>query len=402
MIDLADNWVVSGTEFKEFANVVKELDSATRIYKFAKKDISLLSLNEEGTIKEGHVPMLGYKDKPEEPLCRSGYPIVAAKKHGHSEKVIAEFLNDSKTLITLNRKHYLYVSREVFRDLGARCNLAGDAIYEASPLRDAYLTELLHQSEKIVTLVVRTDGVSPKLFAVPSETYVPIPQYTLVEAVNTLEEELGKVNCCGWEINHRLTRLYIEFPEKAEDIAKVYGRDDLPIPGMMLETSDTGDSGVIFTTTWRVKSNPVVYGESYAKKHTGKLTVSTIMDGVKNTLFASYTQLPERLCELSLVEVGNPRAVISKVVDQALGKALGKRRAKSLAQELCDEIPEGTIMTGFDIAMIFIDGLITRTVFSDTGKLVLEGFQKALYQVPFCPIEKWAKGTEPKIELLPA
>lgn len=402
---LSDAWCANGTSYEDLIEQIKYMDGHTTVYKTCRSDIGLLSVDKEAMKGDGIIPLLLHKGEERQLPSRTSYSMTKALENGHDECLFDEMIRSSGSMLSLRERYCLYLSRNAFRDIGARCSVGGDSIYIPSITRDAYLTYLLQQDkDKCVNLVIKNCGNAKKVFAMPSAGYQYIQQKTLLDIIELLSKELGKVECVSWYIDHNITRIFIEFPDKAEDIAKTYKREDLPVPGMMLETSDTGDSGVICTATWRCKSHRPTLGEYYARKHTGSITAADIIDAAEDTVFKSYTKLPERLCELALMEVGNPGAVIDKVVNTMMKKCLGKKRAVALADALKMEVYPEASYTAFDIAMMFMDGLIERCTFKGgASDPSIENLQKACYQVPFAKFENWLdlEGEE-TVVLLPA
>ena len=55
------------------------------------------------------------------------------------------------------------------------------------------------------------------------------------------------------------------------------------IPGVLLSTSDTGDSSFKVSGTWRVEgSDAIVVNGEVRKKHTGDMDLSEVMEEIKH------------------------------------------------------------------------------------------------------------------------
>ena len=70
-------------------------------------------------------------------------------------------------------------------------------------------------------------------------------------------------------------------------------------------------------------------------------------------------------------------------------KAIGKKRTKILLESLIGELPPDAKMTGYDLAMLFMD-LPTRFIGDERSK---EFFEKAAGRLPFLDFEKIAAAT---------
>lgn len=356
---LLDEWSASGTDFETFEKHVRMIDEATSVIPIETDDLTLLSL---AGIKEGAIKLWTYNaeqsiDRQLPGLSKMSIDNIIKKG------VTPEFLKDalkSKLLIRYENDIY-FTPTWLSRDLGVRADLEGDAVYSATPERSAFFMHRYVTNPESAHMVVRSNildgGRVKKIIAMPSEKYRRIPQSILLDVIAYLRKEMGKTECVRWSIEHGITQIWIEFPEKAEDVASIYKIPDSMVPGAMLETSDSGDCSFRVVATWRLKSMSYSRYNSYSHQHKGNFDIKSLTSGVKNNLFDSYIKLPERMCELLCMEIADPMAMIDyifehcRVKKDTLKEHLGKRRIKALSEQLELEFSPDYTYTAYDIVM---------------------------------------------------
>jgi len=399
--ELLDSWVASGTTFEGFEQAVKNIDTSTRAVELNTSLIELLSVSnhtdERTEFKVYNQAQTTGKSLP----ASTGLPTESATGAGMSEGLISELQRRSKLVIRASGKIFL-TSKGLSRDLGARAYLAGDAIYDPTEERSAYLMSRYAARPNTTIAIIRngeTEHVQ-KIFAMLSSKYCYIPQHSLCGIISGFEAELGKVKCVSWSVSHTLTEIWVEFPEKAEDIAATYGLAGMPVPGMLLETSDTGDCSISAIATWKTKRRSYSRANCYSRKHSGNFSIEEVNKEIQRNLYTTYTKLPERLCELSLIEVANPQDCIEKVITALkTGAAIGKRRSADLTDAFLSEIDNTAAYTAYDIALMFMD-LPSRFDVKDDRFLRVE-IEKLAYKAPFANFEKFAVPASRSVVLSP-
>lgn len=390
--DLLDSWCRTGKDFSEFAEVLMDLDRSTSVVPYNTQDIGLYSLVQETCTDEFYA--LSYVDSVTKP---SPYHLkhTSTLIQTMSEKLREEFYNDSRLIMRLNKHAYL-TSHYLCRDFAARADIGGDAIYAPSKERDAYVMSRYKLVPRDVFIVYRSVTVEPertikKIFSMPSSSYSHIRQTFLLDIFAELEKAFGRGECEFWSIDHNITRIWLSFPEKAEDISKVYGLPDTLVPGVLMETSDTGDCALRVVAAWKKKrSGSRSTIGVFEREHRGIFSESQAMERVKNELAATYTKLPERLCELLTIDLPEPDAAIEETF-RLIGavKGVGKKQTRIILEAILSKIPAGETMTGYDLAMLFMD-IPTRFAKNDRIK---EFFEKAAGRVPFLDFGKIASAT---------
>lgn len=397
-IQLLDTWKITGTDYKEFAAIVEDITQNTIIRQLKTDSLGLYSVIPERCTPKKIALHAYTAQRALEHLepARSALNLETCEKKMMPEEFLKEILQSSRLLLTVGKNTTYFTSHYLCRDLAARADLGGDAIYTPTEERDAYIMSRYAQKPMDVHMVIRkgfSENNIPlyKVFALPSYTYQYIRQTFLLDIHKNLQELFGASECEFWAIDHNLTKIWLSFPEKADDISKVYKLPDTLIPGVLMETSDTGDCALRVVAAWKKKSSnsrPLI--GIFEREHRGKFSESEALKKVDDELAAVYAKLPERLCELLTIDLPEPDAAIEKAFSM-LGtvKAIGKKRTKILLESLIGELPPDAKMTGYDLSMLFMD-LPTRFIGDERSK---EFFEKAAGRLPFLDFEKIAAAT---------
>lgn len=405
---LLDNWSCSGTSYKEFHDVINFVDSHTTVMDINTGTLAFFSVDNERTTSDS----IGIRvHSAERCLAGKGYsPAITTlsvekikKREPDCDGLISELLNQTKTLIYHQHNHQNYTfftSAGLPRDLGARAGVSGDAIYVPTEERNLFFSSVYARAPKACKAVIRANAAKTlyKTFAIMSNTYNHVKQKILLDLIDDFEAELGESRCEWWCVNHNITQIIVSFPEKAEDIAEMYkvSSSKLPVPCLMLETSDTGASSVTVTALWKMPMGCYARAESFSRKHSGTITSTEIRDAVHDSIWKSYTKLPERLIELCTISVADPAAAIEQVFhDLKLVSytSLGKRAGTSLLESALAELDPSVSYSAYDLAMSLMD-LPSKIRFDgDWGSQRKETIEKVAYKVPFLDWEKLSKMT---------
>lgn len=404
--ELLDSWSRSGCDISEFCRTIEMLDDSTRAIDVITDSLELLSVNADATAKDyTALRIYNYDQAMNKKLAsHTGLKTESAISAGYSEELIEELQLRSKLAIRYGKTFYL-TSKGLIRDLAARAELGGMAIYDPTEQRDAYIVSRYAKNPARAIGIVRY-GENPKvgkLFAMASKGYCYVPQKFIIDLLNNFKKSMGETECKAWTVDHSLTLIEVFFTERAEDLAATYKLPDMPIPGIRIETSDTGDCSIIASSIWKTKRS-TISGESYSRKHSGRFSPSEVLDGITNTVFSTYTKLPERLCELAVMPLSNPGAVIRHVMKSLKAdKVMGKKRAASLTDALILELDISADYTAYDIAMIFLD-LPDRVGFidKDEEKFLKRDLEKMCYKAPFLKYDSFVAEEPDDIVLSPA
>lgn len=402
--ELMDDWKVSGTDLAEFKDRIEDISNSTYVTNISTDKLTMLHyLNTQGTKLLFSVLMKHQIEANKQIGTR--LDIQMLYDNGISQDFIDE-LEDTKLMLRLDgegaqREDIYFTSSHLSRDLAARAQLAGDAVYDPTIERDTYImSRYSKQCNKAMAVVRRNssdNNAVHKVFALPTATYRQIDQRILIDIIDQLEADLGKCECRNWSIDHFMTRIFLSFPEKAEDISAVYGLPDVLVPGFLLETSDTGDCSVRVISCWERKRGCFARFGAVEREHRGRVCENDILATMKEKLMKKYTQLPQRLCELMTIDLHDPVAAVEHVFnDVAMAHALGKKRSDNLKDIMTGLVSSATSMTAYEIAMMFLD-FPSRF---EIDSIVREAAEEVAGKVPFLNFEKIAKTATTSTKML--
>lgn len=417
---LMDTFTTTGNDLDELKNIIEVLNKHTHFVKMKSGDMNLLSLIGEG--KRDIINGEGKKEKDVEvienlylipgslPTSSLSTPfdsvIKAYRKPNMAMGLLDEWVGKTKLAIVYNEKNgsqsFYFTSGNALQTMD-RFGISGECLLTPCIERDLLLAKRFEKDLGITAIIRQSeDGKFKKIFTILSDKYAHINQNVLFDIIKQIEDagEMGKCKCYSWEISNFFTKLYIEFPKKAEELSTLYGLSTEMIPGILITTSDTGDASFSVKGTWRAKgSNSVTVHTEVKRKHSGKVDINELIEDVTNKIFVEYAKLPEALCNLMTHDITDPawdlkksegikanQAEIEnvyKTVFKRLGivKAIGKKAEKVLRQAMVDEINPAIRYTAYDICMLIMT-LPERVIFMDKDKDI-SSLQKACGQAAF-------------------
>jgi hypothetical protein len=372
---MKNDYLRTGTDVNEFNKVLDELSAATTTMVVGAKEIALLSRKDSDDPKNvwfyhlvpdaiwnynsAGVPYLSVRKIDREALVKIG-----------AEDLLNEYEKQTSLMMMINGCLY-FTSDSLPATLGMRANVAGDQMYIPSVERDILVAKGLNKDEA-TTCIIRNDGGLRKVVSVLTSKYTYQPQTLLTDIYNQIVKDnvLGKVSCRRWNVDQHTAEIYLEFPEKADELADLYELEDKITPGVYLAKSDTGDCSITVRATWRIGNSTTIQSE-YKRKHIGVVKKEDILKSVKESVFDKYTILPDMLCELMAIDITDPswrtsmlkkdfeckhKATVAEAFKNIfkqleMVKAIGKKNEKALYEELCSEINPELDYTAYDIAV---------------------------------------------------
>ena len=369
---ILDDFCITGNTVADFDNTIAEIATRTSFVACNSEELAVLSLFEHPHAKPNtlYFRVLKPMECPSitGTLSNKGVAVECNKilKYGNFQPLIDEILNETGVIFHDSARS-LYVSKKVLTTKLQPFGIGGDFLGEKSFERDLMIAKSF--SKKLDrTLVIREFNGVHKIFSILGPKYIPLPQKILTDIYRQLPtSSLGKAECHSWEITHFHSGIKIEFPEKAEELQVLYGLPKKFIPGIILETSDTGDCSIRIRSTWRYGASTTLHS-AVEKKHSGTISVPKVLEEVDDKIFAEYTKLPEALCDLMSQDVTDPawdlsvrhdriqnRSKIESVVKNAFKKlkiveAIGKKAEATLYKQLVAEFDPSIAYTAYDIA----------------------------------------------------
>ena len=366
---LIDTWTTTGTNYEKFEALLRDIDASTEILPIATNELDLISVKGAmvnragiGEPEDWNIPLLVYnaQQSSERKLPgHSGISIETIEGKGGTQEFIDDFMRSQLILRAQNRIFFTYCP--LSRDLGARAQITGNGLNNPTPERSAFLAHRYAAAPCEAYLVVRSNksdtGHIHKVFAMPSSGYRYIPQANLLDIAQYFKTEMRGIESKFWSVSHEISQIWLEFPNQAKDISSVYRLPDTLVPGVLLETSDTGDCALKVIPTWSRAMRPErIRAPHYKREHKGKFDLNEILDKVKDTVFTVYTKLPERLCELLAIDIPDPNAFWEAALETIkLKSLLGTRRYIALLDALQSELNPAVSYTVYDLVMRFMD-----------------------------------------------
>lgn len=405
---LLDSWKESGTDIESFKEAVKNISASTSTMLIRAKDVKVLS----NTQSVNPASLKFYKLDPQDLWDTSSgrHTVCEAymKREGFTDRGVVELVkeleNDTKLLLQIDSKIY-FTSINMLNTFGLRTGVAGNAMLNPCLERDILIAKCLNSDDEMTAIVRRAGGVR-KIFSTLSAKYPYVPQSICADILTRIETDgkLGDAVGYNWSVDNQFAEIYLEFPEKAEELMAIYGLDREVTPGLYICNSDTGESSIIVRSTWRIGTAVIILDE-FRRKHSGNFNIDDILEGIDEIVFSKYTLLPEKLCDLMSIDITDPdwkaltktkfRAANRKAIEFVIKSifkqikvvdATTKSIEKELYEALCDEIDYDLSYTAYDICMMIMT-LPSRTIIglSDTYKT---SFGKACGKAAYCKYER--------------
>ena len=428
---LLNNFHETGNTLGELGRQLKRLDSRTRCEKVSCRDIIVCYIpdeifykNKEGIIQSKKINtkkeimdsgiVRVYLFDPDESkrfsYTDSGYAFMRmaklklsnTMKNPDIDSLIDEML-ENRTILYVNGK-YCLTSNFLDMTLYQRIGMHGKAMLNHTMLRNAHIAELL-QSAGTATAVMRTDGCTYKLCSLMSSKFKYINQGIIMDIISGIDPdgELGEPSCYKWEISNMGADVFLEFPEKAEEVKKTYKLKDDFIPGLLISKSDVGLGSVRISGCWR-KDNAFTIFDTVRKEHSGTFDINDVIDEAADRIFGNYTKLPERLCELMPIDITDPNwftkysleeareknisacsSVIKNIFKQInLKGAIQKKRERAIFEELVSALDPDIRYTAYDLCTLIMEIPARITGISS---IYMEELMKTVGKTPYVSYE---------------
>ena len=359
---LLDTWEVKGSDFEQLYEVTEAIDRATKYVPMKTNELGLFTLNSMSSDAVN-----GYLHN------KVGSAIITYEmndlyaKHGATPELISELKNNSMMLFDLGG-HLFYTTHSVLKTLCQRAGSPmGDAALRREPAirfhRDALYASYMRTVPSDCHVIFREAEGAKKVIAVLTDRHAPISQTESIStAIDGFSESLGKPNLKWFRINQYETVIYVEYPEQSADFSNVVRENQtvtIPadvIPGIMIRTSDSGDSSFTVIGPMKIGST-IVYVPSahFARAHTKRATVDAIAKELEKKVFVEFTKVPERLCDLMMIDIFDPVSIVAKIAKHcAIKKMLGLGVENDVVNNISCELNPTINYSAYDIAMMFL------------------------------------------------
>ncbi len=408
---LLDNVCYTGTDYTEFENHCKELAGITKLIKAHGRECEIYSYVDTNVhANDPDEPMTCWLVQLSEDAISKTFlrdeKLVAGHFNGerYGEELFKEFTNGTGLMMRIGGENYL-VSPGAIKTLTIRSGVGGDVTTGRNNLiRNLHLADGIYYKNEPINFVYREvedESGRPvkKIFAAFGGAYQLLPQTVLLDIIEKFEAEgkIGGLKPYKWAVDHRLTSISFDLPDIAEDMKSVYGIKDEIIPGIMLETSDTGDSSIVIKGTYRIGGSYITT-DSVLAKHTKSLTAERVIEDADKKIFEKIRKLPECLMGLMSKEAADYSSLdltskdgqdaniesISDYMDIALSKCLSKfpmKRRTALREALIAELNPTAHYTLYDLAVMFIK--VPERIEAELDAQSMRDLRAGCAQVPY-------------------
>lgn len=296
-----------------------------------------------------------------------------ANRLGVSVELLEETKSNTDILVVFRRNAYLLGS-SAWVSLKNRMNIYGSGYDQLSAeLQTAVLNYRFAQiGDKTVKVII----VDKKVRAIMSDEYAVVPTAELFEAV--LERTASRFG--GYELvasyaDHNIARCKIIIPAVKDTLNQIYNLPDEYIPGIIIETSDTGFSANKIGPYWQVGKASFINAKEYIyMPHIGKINLNTVLDELPN-VFLKYQNTLKKFAALMQIELSMPVKVLKKACKKI---ELPRKLTRQLVEqfELNLSTRGGAIVTAYDVcreilfAPQLVDGQQKTIIEEKVGKAI--------------------------------
>ena len=389
---LLDTFEKRGSDLDELRTLINEVSEKTTFEPVSSSDLNVLSFRRSENNDRISFYRMAPSHMPTDTDGILGNHVVGVNTEsisgrGNFENLIKEVTETSKFCLYNEKtnKAYFASASGIITSL-ERFGLNGVALTEPSIPRDLMIAEMFKKNLPC-TAVIREFNGTKKIMALMSPKYGAIDQNIIFDILDRFPAEMGAPKCKSWCFSHFRTSVYVEFPQKAEEICSMYKMPSEWVPGVIIATSDVGQNSLRVTGTWR-HGNSVTAHKSVARKHIGAIVPEKLIKEVDSEIFSEYNKLPERLLELLSITIGYND--ISKQIKRILKEikiteVLGKKRSKSLREALIDEYSPMNEYSAYDVVTNIMS--IPERIDIKEG-YVLERLRKCCGMAPYVFSEK--------------
>lgn len=190
--------------------------------------------------------------------------------------------------------------------------------------------------------------VDSKIRAMMSKEYAVIKQNELFNEIMVASiERFDDLTFINGIIDYNTTRCKIIFEELKDELSGLYGLKDSFVPGLFIESSDTGHSGNKVGAFWMndrghsfINSSEYIY-----MKHRGKNNLEKLLNKLPE-IFLKYQDVLQKFAEMLTIEIAQPMSVLRKACRDL---KIPKREAELLRQNLEINLGAEATCTAYDI-----------------------------------------------------
>lgn len=298
---------------------------------------------------------LGELDRREKNTLR---PLINTKKIKflNKEDVLkknGQQMIDNRLFLKVSKDIYP-ISETAYNSIKTRIDIYGDGLFL---LPDNILKNVLNDRIHDIN-EVRVVVIDDKVRAILSKYYKVMPIQEVVESIfESIRKKFNSFEFLSAYLTYNILYMKILFPEKAEIIRDLYGKDIKYTPGMLLVTSDTGFASNRIYPIWHVKGGSIIFGdveENIKIAHRGKeAKIDNLKDEIPN-IFLKFRNTIELVKEQMKYKVKYPALTIENACKKLGVTRKGTRQMLERLELFCYANPDAEI-TGYNITEMFIN-----------------------------------------------
>lgn len=417
---LLDDFEVSGNKVDDFEMLIREIDQRTSHVQRCLKNFIVVSLKKFQDTNSGE--MSGWYLDPMDPSNQGRLKSCSIPKGAElgtrMGALMDETIHKNPTMFWDKEGNAMwFVSAAATNTLAQRIGVTGKSIREHNLERDLFIAKKFNV-DVTSTLIVKQYHQIGKVFSMMSEEYVHIPLYTICVIYKDLagESKLGPMECEGWNVTHERAKISFAFKEYAQEISALYNLERPMIPCVEMITSDIGESSFTVRGYWKTPEGAIVYDHTFSRQHRGKIDPDVIGREVQKQIFDKYTELPERLLELAVIDITpsglnlqgardsskNHKIICNTFhsVFKQLGivSVIGKKKLMSLERCIDFSIVRGDMhYTAYDIVMdVFALSCTMQSYFETEGvsKEMIRKFREEISKAAYVDFSKKEEFTD--------
>lgn len=432
---LFDDYIEEGTGIESFRKAMRDHAARTGFAVIYPSNIEFLSFHKTelraadgGGSKKAHLYFILNRDTLKS-MESTGTPFPVAnmwedRREPETEERRKFFKNIEETTKLMVKitdakgaSHFFGISNYAMSTLATRAGVGGDKIHEPSLFRNCDIADgLLRVADKNapkkerrrtdrlagdgITVMYRrrlferknkrrTAGGMGMIYAAFSGNYKPFDVKLPMQIVDKIEASgmFGSPEVTSWSIDHGITSVRIEFPEKAKKLAKEHGLKNPIVPGILIATSDCGLSSMTIKGTIRFENAKAdggyaVIANASIKHHcfVGQdVDADHIMSLIEEDIYPEFDNYVKRYAAVKDMATDNNdtgtaidrqkrKAAIQTAILNAFQKTdmsslIGKKKCCILADAYCEEFRKKAFTIG-----AFIERLISDTSLTEEAR----------------------------------
>ncbi len=314
----------------------KEFDGFQRRFEKIEEFIDFLDEREENTTRI-KVPAenlrfltIGQAKKwyrtDESLASRLGVDLELIKDTEENTDMIVVIGEDKKTPYLLGNSSWVSIKNRI--DIYGK---GFDMLGSDEQVRD--INRRLSQLGKEEVQVIIVDN---KIRAIMSRMYAVVITANLFKAViKYSKERFDDYRMVDSYVDHNISSCKLLFTDLREELADIYKLPDEYVPGIVIQTSDTGWSANRIGAYWQSKGSSFINANEYIyMKHKGKVSLDDILDELPN-LFLKYQNTLKKFAKLLTIEISQPISVLKKACKHI---GIAKKHTKMLVNEFEAEL----------------------------------------------------------------